>query len=374
MKNVRLLALFLCVVLTLGLVGCNSKDDKKEEKKTENVKENKEDDTKKYVAFITDVGSIDDSSFNAGVWSGVKEFADEKGYKSDYYKSLEDSYEARADAIDKAAKEKADIIVCAGSLFENVIYDKQNEYKETEFLIIDGEPKNKEGNVKFNKNVHSILFKEEESGYLAGYVAVKEGYRKLGFLGGMDVKAVVYFGYGFVQGAEAAAKELKLKDVEVEYKYTGTFQPSEKIRDDVNKWYKDGTEIIFSCGGGILYSVIDAAGEKKDREIIGVDVDQANESEKIVYSAMKELKTSVYTALIDYSKDCIWPKDREGKSIKVGVKEKGVGLSATKDSWRIDKVSIADYNKMFEEIQKKDIKIETEKLPKLEYVKVNMHK
>ena len=257
-------------------------------------------------------------------------------------------------------------------MFENVAYTKQNEYKDIEILLVDGEPKDKDGNVSYNENISTIIFKEEESGYLAGYAAVKEGFKKLGFLGGMDIPAVRRFGYGYVQGAEAAAKEMNIKDVSVNYMYTGGFTPSDEITVNMKKWYDEGTEVIFSCGGGILYSVIEASGNDANRKIIGVDVDQSNESENIVFSAMKDLTTSISQALQLYEDNkCKWPEDRAGKKYSAGVKENGVGLSATEGSWRVKNTTIAQYNEMIENMKKTDLNIADEELPKLEHVKLN---
>ena len=151
----KILSTLLLMALSVGLVGCGgtnnpTSSEKKVEKKDE-----------KYVAFVTDVGTIDDKSYNEGSWKGVKEFADSNGYKSDFFRTIADSEEGRVEAVDKAVASDADVIVCVGSLFEKIIYKKQQEYKDREFLFIDGEPKKEDGTVEISPNVHSILFKEE---------------------------------------------------------------------------------------------------------------------------------------------------------------------------------------------------------------------
>ena len=348
MKKILMLSM-LCAIGVL-LVGCNVQKDKE--------KKQASDDNRKYVAMVTDVGGVDDKSFNEGCWNGVKEFADKNGYKRDFVRPVVDLEEARAEAIDEAVASGADVIVCVGSLYGEVLYDKQYEYEDVEILFVDGEPKDSKGNIVYNNNLNSIIFKEEECGYLAGYVSVKEGYNKLGFLGGMDIPAVRRFGYGFVQGAESAAKELKIKDVEMEYMYTGGFVPTEKITNDVKKWYANGTEIVFSCGAGILYSVIEATDEYENKKIIGVDVDQSEESEDIIFSAMKGLAQSISNALEAYEdNNCKWPKERAGKVIKVGVKEDGVGLSATESGWKLKNTSIEQYNEMIESMKQTELTI-----------------
>ena len=366
----RIISVLLVMSLAVGLVGCSGT--KTQTNNDNKIKKSVEEKDEKYVAFVTDVGSIDDKSYNEGSWKGVKEFADSNGYKSDFFRTIADSEEGRIEAVEKAVSAGADVIVCVGSLFEKIIYKKQQQYKDKEFLFVDGEPRKDDGTVEFSSNVHSILFKEEECGYLAGYTAVKEGYKKLGFLGGMEIPAVIRFGYGFVQGAEASAKELGVKDVTIEYQYAGVFEPSDAITNSVKKWYADGLEVVFSCGGGILYSVIEAAGDDVNNKIIGVDVDQSGESNNIVFSAMKGLAASIIAALEEYEKNNMaWPEELAGKASKVGIKEDGVGLSATEGSWRVKNMTIDEYNTMIDGIKKKDLVINGEKLPTLQFVKVD---
>lgn len=360
----------MCLLMSMALWGCGEKDNDKKEVKVEkkDVENNK-----KTISLITDYGNIDDKSFNEGSWNGVLKFTESNDYEKNYYRALFDSDEERKKALDQAIDEGADILVCPGSQFKQVFYDIQNDkkYKDIMMMIVDAEPKDEEGNVEIAENVHCVLYKEEEVGYLAGYAAVMEGYRKLGFLGGMEFDAIKRFGYGYIQGAEAAAKELKLKakEVEVKYWYGGGFQPTKKITNKMRDWYKSGTEVIFSCGGGILYSVIEAAGDDKDRKIIGVDSDQADESDHIIFSAMKGLTESVYNALEELDKNGgKWPEELAGKTAHVGVKENSVGLSATENSWRMKNFTIDDYNKSYEKIKNGKLDIKDLELPKLSYV------
>lgn len=363
-KFILLLGIMTMIV---GMSGCGKSDKKEEVKKQEEVKE----ENKKVVSLITDFGNIDDKSFNEGAWNGLLKFAETHDYEKNYYRALFDSDDERKKAMAQAIEEGADILICPGSQFQKVFYDVQDKYKDKMLLIIDSEPKDDNGKTVMSENVHCILYKEEEVGYLAGYAAIMEGYRKLGFLGGMEFEAIQRFGYGYVQGAEAAAKELNLKknEVEIKYWYGGGFQPTKKITKQMRDWYKSGTEVIFSCGGGILYSVIEAAGDDENRKIIGVDSDQADESDQIIFSAMKGLTESVNNALVAlYENGGKWPEDLAGKTSHVGVKENSVGLSATENSWRMKNFSIDDYNKAYKKLQKGDLNINDKELPKLEYV------
>ena len=151
------------------------------------------------------------------------------------------------------------------------------------------------------------IYQEELCGYMAGYAAVKLGYKNLGFLGGMAVPAVIRYGYGFVQGVDAAAADLGLTDVKLKYVYGGQFYGDADITAVMDTWYANGTEVVFACGGGIYTSAAEAAAKKANGKVIGVDVDQAAIIDgaygegMTVTSAMKGLAPTVKTMLSEVS-------------------------------------------------------------------------
>lgn len=302
------------------------------------------------LALITDVGNIDDKSFNEGAWNGVKNYAEENGVAYAYYRPSEDSTAARVETIGTAIDKGAKIVVCPGYLFEDAIYEVQDKYPEVQFLLLDGEPHTADyATYKTASNVHCILYQEEQAGYLAGFAAVMDGYTKLGFLGGMAVPAVVRYGYGFVQGAEAAAAELGLKegDVEIKYWYCGGFGPTDDIKTKMSGWYTEGTEVVFACGGGIYLSAV-AAAEAAGAKVIGVDVDQSAQSDLIITSAMKDLTNSVVLALTSiYDNGGTWSADYAGKTAVLGAADNCVGLPTAEGSWRLEKWTVAEYEAVF---------------------------
>ncbi|MEG0744670.1 MAG: BMP family ABC transporter substrate-binding protein, partial [Erysipelotrichaceae bacterium] len=181
--------------------------------------------------MITDIGTIDDKSFNQGTWEGIKAYAEKNKITHEYYKPTEQSTDAYLAAIELAVQGGAKVVITPGFLFEEPIYIAQDKYPDVNFILIDGNPHDAKGkDYKTGKNAVGIVFAEEQSGYLAGYAAVKEGYTKLGFMGGMAVPAVTSFGYGFVQGADAAAKELEIDNVNVKYHYTGGFDATPEVQ------------------------------------------------------------------------------------------------------------------------------------------------
>lgn len=298
------------------------------------------------IALVTDVGNIDDKSFNQASWEGVVEYATKNNITHAYYRPSEDSNDARIESMKAAIAKGAKIIVLPGYLFEDSVAAVQNESPDTIFIVLDTAPKG--GGAK---NTYSIFYQEEQAGYLAGYGIVKDGHTKLGFLGGMAVPAVVRFGYGFVQGVEAAAKELNVQP-EIKYWYADTFGPNDDIKTKMNAWFTDGTEVVFACGGGIYLSAVAAAEESGHGKLIGVDKDQAFESPLFVTSAMKNLSGSVVYALTKiYENGGKLPEDMQGAIVTLGAKDDGIGLPTAKDSWRFAKYTLEEYQALYAKLK-----------------------
>ncbi len=279
------------------------------------------------IVLITDKGNIDDKSFNQGAWEGVEKFAKEKKVSHKYIKPEEANDAGYLAAIDSAATAGAKVIVTPGFLFEVPVYQAQTKYPNIKFILLDGAPHTADYKTyKTESNVASVMYAEEQSGYLAGYAIVKDGYTKLGFMGGMAVPAVQAYGYGFLQGAEAAAKELNLGDgaVSVIYHYTGDFAETDTNKAFAKTMYQEGTEVIFACGGSVGKSVMSAAKEA-GAKVIGVDVDQRYDSETVVTSAMKGLGASVVSVLESIYKNNNW-NDFAAKTTVFNASNNGVGL------------------------------------------------
>ena len=294
------------------------------------------------VALVTDVGTIDDESFNQACWQGVKAWCEAHGIEYTYYQPTEDSTDARVVSIAQAINEGANTIVMPGYLFGQTVITVQNEYPDVNFIAVDVAG----GDLTFDyqtfeepaANVACLTFSEEQAGYLAGYAAVKEGYTKLGFLGGMAVPAVIRYGYGFVQGADAAAQELD-KAIEINYTYGGQFAGSPEITAKMEGWYQAGTEVVFACGGGIWTSADEAAG-KNDGLVIGVDVDQSHLSPRIITSAMKGLQ-NVTESVLEALNNGEWAT-YGGKVTNFGLKE-GEYVGLPTDGWMLKNFSAEDY-------------------------------
>jgi len=340
----RVLTLLLAVVLVFGLAACGGGGGGGEEEETPAAETYE-------IAMITDIGTIDDKSFNQGTWEGVVAFAEENGKTHKYYKPTEQSTDAYLAAIQLAVEGGAKIIVTPGYLFEEPIYLAQDLYEDVCFVLIDGNPHNADyTEFRTEDNAVGIIFAEEQVGYLAGYAAVKDGYTKLGYMGGMAVPAVVRYGYGFVQGAEAAAAEMGISSIDMKYHYTGNFDATPENQTQAASWYAQGTEVIFAAGGAVGNSVMSAA-EAADAKVIGVDVDQSGESPTVIVSAMKGLGTAVQTTLGQFYEG----KFPGGESLIYDAAANGVSLSM--DSAKFNKFTQADYEAVFAKLAAGEIEV-----------------
>ncbi|MCL2549201.1 MAG: BMP family ABC transporter substrate-binding protein [Symbiobacteriaceae bacterium] len=295
------------------------------------------------LALITDIGTIDDKSFNQGSWEGLLQYAEEHGKTFKYYQPPEQSDDAYLSTIELAVKGGAKIIVTPGFLFEVPIYHAQDLYPDVHFILVDGTPHNDSySDFKINDKVVGLLYAEEEAGFLAGYAAVMDGNRNLGFMGGMAVPAVIRFGYGYVQGAEYAAQELGLgvDSIQINYHYTGGFNASPEIQAMAAAWYNNGFDVIFGCGGAVGNSVMRAA-EAVGKKVIGVDVDQSIESPTVITSAMKGLSASVYAAIKGYYEGNF----PGGRGQVFAAANDGVGLPMATS--KFETFSQADYDAIF---------------------------
>jgi basic membrane protein A len=307
----KIMAILLAAAITGSLAGCGSTQDKNAADASEQ---------KMKVAMVTDSGDITDQSFNQMTYEACKAWGKENDIEFNYYKPQSDSDEARTASVDQAVADGANVIVLSGYVFAPTVIDESDLYPEVKFLALDvsagdicekgiGEgydynPDHYNVTDYYNEdNVYCCTYQEELSGFMAGYAAVMLGYRHLGFLGGMSVPAVNRYGYGYVQGADAAAKELGITDeVQVEYVCGGQFYGDADITAYMDTWYgSKGVEVVFACGGGIYTSAAEAA-VKTGGKVIGVDLDQSvtiNEYKDglTVTSAMKGMQVTIDNVL-----------------------------------------------------------------------------
>ncbi|WP_022761052.1 BMP family ABC transporter substrate-binding protein [Butyrivibrio sp. AD3002] len=322
------------------------------------------------IAMITDSGDITDMSFNQTTYEASKAFAEAQGVDYQYYKPTEDSNEARVAAFDNAVADGYNVIIVPGYLFAEMIATVAEENPDVTIIALDCSAGDFEGAGmdELPSNVCSFTYQEELAGYMAGYAVVKEGYTKLGFLGGMAVPAVIRYGYGFVQGANDAAKDLgNTSDVEVNYVYGGQFFGDESVTAVMDTWYQGGTEIVFACGGGIFTSAGEAA-KKTGGKVVGVDVDQPGTIDGLygdgvcVTSAMKGLAATVNSTLTDLF---------AGKWDSYAGKIENLGLVSgddaslnyvqlPTDTWSMKNFTVDDYNTLVASMYAGDITVSSD--------------
>ena len=340
----KFLALTLALVMSLSLVACGSKNEEPKTDDTNGTQVEEPTEGAYKIAMITDYGDITDQSFNQTTYEACKAFSDDNGLEFSYFKPAGDSTADRVAMIEKAADEGYNVIVMPGYAFGGAIVEAAPEFPDVKFIALDVAAgdlletavANAGETYDYNpsnwnladyvdlSNVYCAVYQEELCGYMAGYAAVKLGYKNLGYLGGMAVPAVVRFGYGFVQGVDAAAAEMGLTDVTLNYVYGGQFFGDADITAVMDTWYQSGTEVVFACGGGIYTSVVDAA-KKVGGKVIGVDVDQsaniaeyAGEDGLTLTSAMKGLYPTTYDTLTDVVLNGNWD-NYKGKIATLGL-------------------------------------------------------
>ena len=319
----KFLALMLALVMALALVACGQQ---KEPDVQEPQGPTDTDEVTYKVAMITDYGDITDQSFNQTTYEACKAFAEANGVDFQYFKPAGDNTADRVAMIESAIDQGYNVIVMPGYAFGAAIAETAPKFEDVKFIALDVSAGDLGEGFVVPANLYCAVYQEELCGYMAGYAAVKLGYKNLGFLGGMAVPAVQRYGYGFVQGVDAAAAELELTDVKLNYAYGNQFFGDADITAAMDTWYAGGTEVVFACGGGIYTSAVDAAKKVEGAKVIGVDVDQAGvianyaagegadaatvEGYKAltVTSAMKGLYPATYDTLTDVIVNGNWEK------------------------------------------------------------------
>lgn len=296
--------------------------------------------------------NVDDKSFIQSEWDGILEYSNKYGVTKKYYQAQDKSDKAQEDVFDLAAKGNAEVIIVSSQLFEKATYEKQKTITDIPILLIDGIPTSKTGEKEIKDNVLCLGFAEQQAGFLAGYAAVMEGYRNLGFAGGMAVPAVTKYGYGFINGADYAAKELGLKrgDVEIMFTYAGTFTATPEVLAMASSWYLNGTEVIFACGGGMNNAIMKAAESYKGK-VIGVDNDQSKESPTVITSAIKKVGYGICTVLEKMRSGEI---TKGGESKQLTAADGAVGLSM--ETSRFRQFSQEQYDRIYSMLANGEIK------------------
>lgn len=300
----KLFAVLTILVVALVMVACTQEEYK--------------------IAMITDIGDVDDGTFNQGTWEGILRYAEEFEVSKQYYRPATTTSAEYVKQIDIAVAGGAEIVITPGFLFAEPIAEAQEKYPDVHFVILDAAPET------IADNTVSYVFAETESAFLAGYAVVKDGFTELGFMGGQPFPSVVTFGIGFIAGAYQAASELELETFSFNpdyYAYQFTFEPSSAVQSAADGWYDDGVEVIHVAAGGAGKSVMNAAELKTNKWVVGVDSDEEGKSPKVISSALKNVGEAAYQALEAHF-DGEWD-EIGGTQVRLTAANGGVGLPMT---------------------------------------------
>ena len=293
------------------------------------------------IAMVTDVGGVDDKSFNQSAWEGIKKFGADNGLKKgdkgyDYLQSESDAdYNQN---LNNLVRRDFDLVFGVGFMMGDAIAEIAAENPDAMLALIDSEVD--------APNVANILFKEQEGAFLAGVVAAsmsKTG--KIGFVGGVDIPVINRFHAGYVEGAKAVNKDIKIM-----VDYTGAFDKADLGKASANLMYSSGVDIIFHAAGGTGNGVFSEAKERKAKDknadvwVIGVDADQYAEGQVDANTniTLTSMLKGVSTAVIDISNKAKDGKFPGGTTTVYGLKENGVGLADSRGAISEDVLKLVD--------------------------------
>ena len=330
------------------------------------------------VAMVTDFSDVNDQSFNQACYEGGKEWAAENNIEFNYYKPSDISLAERIKSLNLAIDRGYKVILCPGFALGEAIANVAPKHPDVKFIGLDISPGDFPSDFTLTENIAVYNYHEEIAGYLAGYGIVKEGFRRLGFLGGIPAAAVIRFGYGYVQGVDAAARELE-ENVELEYVYGGQFYGDSEIFKYIDNWYKvNKTEVVFSCGGSIYTSVALSAKENEGY-MIGVDSDQSSIIDKdygegiCITSAMKGIKQTVIDKLEDLYINHVWESGISNLGLVSSENPEHNYVQLPMDTWRMKNFTIEDYKTLVADIMsgEKTVSTDVDDVPTVsEYTKV----
>ena len=335
----KILALTVGIVMLLALAACGSPTEEQPEEQIDYE-----------IALVTDAGLIMDGGYSEVAWTAISEFGADNGRSHKYYKAAEASEESYKATIDDAIAKGAKIVIADGYGFEDVIYDAQNEYKDVKFMLIDAEPIDPKTNEpKIADNTAAVLFASEEAGYMAGYAAVENGASQLGFIGESSKPSIEDYGYGFLQGANAAAMNNGMM-VNVKYHSCNESGDKNAVLETAKEWYEEGIEVIFACGPHVEMPVIEAA-ELNDGKVIACETDKSSMSDTIITSAVKDIGGVIEDVLEVYARD----KFPGGEVLEYDVATDSIWIDM--ETSRFTAFNEGDYKGLSKLLEDKDVTI-----------------
>ena len=313
------------------------------------------------IALVTDDGLIMDGGHSEVAWNTITEFGATNGISHKYYKAAEPSESAFIETIKTAIGKGAKIVIIDNSTMQDVAYKMQEEYPEIKFVLTDADPYEPEtGDIRLDTNTVALAFDSGQAGFLAGYAAVTDGYTQLGFIGESSEDEIRDFGYGYIKGANRAAREMGV-EVYMDYVYCKDSQDRDAVYETAEDMYDNGAEVIFSAGNNIDEPVIDAA-EVKDKEVIGSIADQIQKSDKVITSAIYHVDNALKEVLGKYS-DGEFPG---GEVLVYNAHNDGIGLELKNN--RLNSMTQGQYDAVYDELASGDIKVNTDDIESIKEI------
>ncbi len=271
------------------------------------------------VEMVTDVGGVNDQSFNELSWAGMQVLGSEHGYDVAYLESKQDSdYKTN---LDKAVDDGSELVWGVGFLMGDAMLEAAETYPDVKFAIIDNTYADNPANLT------GVAFKQEECSFAVGYIAARMSKAgKVGFIGGIDSEVMQQFEQGYYAGIEYANKEKGLS-VTYEGQWTDSFSDAALGKSTAEKQIANGCDVIYHAAGGVGAGMIEACKEA-GIWAIGVDQDQSFLApDTVITSALKR----VDQAIINISTGLLEGDLKGGENITLGAAEDAVGIAPTHD-------------------------------------------
>lgn len=276
------------------------------------------------IGLITDVGGVNDGSFNQSAWEGLEKAGEELGVEVNYLESATDAdYQPNMETF---VDEDYDLIISVGYMLADATRQAAEDNPDTKFAIID------DSSIDL-PNVTSLMFKAEQASYLVGYVAgLTTKTNNIGFVVGMTNETMNQFGYGYCAGAIDANP-----DITVQQFNANSFADSATGKTMANTAITNGADIVFQAAGATGLGVIEACQEA-GVYAIGVDSDQSSIAPKTVLtSAMKRVDNAVYDAVQELIDDKL-----EGGVQTFDLAAGGVDIAPSQDLISDDVIKAVD--------------------------------
>lgn len=308
----RFLAVVLAAAMAFSMAGCGKAE-------TAGSSSSAKTETKVKIGLISDVGGINDGSFNESAWKGLQKAESELGISAKYLESSTDA--DYAPNLETFIDEKYDLIICVGYQLSDALRTAAEAHPDQKFAILD------DTSCKDLSNVTCLMFEQAQVSYLAGYVAgLTTKSNVVGFVEGMATDTMHQFGYGYCAGVADSNPSAKILQANA-----NSFADTAAGKTAANNMIAEHADVIFHAAGGTGLGVIDACKEA-GIWAIGVDSDQSSIAPgTILTSAMKRVDTACYDVA----------KETQDGTLKGGIqtyslKEEGVDLAPTTDNLNPD--------------------------------------